>query len=481
LIFNSIDFGILFFVTLAACAVLPRFAQLILLAASFVFYSWISWFFGVILFAMSVCGFVYPYVLARTPTPAFRAVLTAITVLIVLSPLLFLKYWNFLIDTAIGLGISGTLATARVAYPLPPGISFHSFQLVAYVVDVFVGRTRPERRPSTFFLYSSFFPQLVAGPIERPNHLIPQLPAAGPVRRENIEPAVQLFVYGLFLKVAIADVVSVKVDEIYAGPSESGAELLFGTLLFYAQIYCDFAGYTLMALGVARALGVRLVQNFHAPIVATSPRDFWRRWHISLSSWFRDYVYIPLGGDRRGAVQWLLAIAATFVLSGLWHGAKWTFVVWGGLHGAGLVIGVLVARYWPSSWRGPLVIVLAWFVTQLFIVLTWVFFRARSIEEASTVVARIARDFVLSGTGWSDVVGLSGRLALPGFVIAGGVVIAAWVTRIDLRYFRKPDGGPFALDGPVWSHAQQAVMLGAVGFALLAGQVGEKPFIYFQF
>lgn len=438
--------------------------------ASFAFYSWISWYFGIILFLMSVCGYLLP-ALRRS------AVSSCVSILAILSPLLVLKYWNFAAESIqysfAAIGIS--LAFVHIAQPIPPGISFHSFQLISYVVDVYRGRTRAEWRPDIFFLFSSFFPQLVAGPIERPNHLIPQLSRAGLFNRDDAASAFQLFLYGLFLKAAIADPIGIKVDQIYGATSKTGALLLAGTALFYVQIYCDFCGYSMMALGVARALGVKLIQNFNGPMAATSLSDFWRRWHISLSQWFRDYVYIPLGGSRLSAARWAFAVMATFLLSGLWHGANWTFVIWGGLHGIGLVGASLASRVV----RVPLFF--GWIFTQVFVILTWVFFRAADVPQALGILATIGRDFLVTGQGWKDATSLPEVIGIPAFVLCLGLLMLIWIARTDRVILECGGTRPFEVNGRFLGYLQKAGMALLVTVSFLFGSVASKPFIYFQF
>jgi alginate O-acetyltransferase complex protein AlgI len=484
LTFNSLSFAIFFVIVLLLCAVAPKLKVWILLLASFVFYSWISWYFGVILFAMSVFGYVFPFIARPSAPRTYRIATLAFCILAILSPLLLLKYWNFAADSLQQLAAAGglTIALLHIAQPIPPGISFHSFQLIAYVVDVFRGRAPPERRPGIFFLFSSFFPQLVSGPIERPNHLIPQLPDAGLVTRENAASAFQLFLYGLFLKVAIADVVAIKVDQIYAAPEAQGGAMLFAaTVLFYIQIYCDFGGYSMMALGVARALGVHLVQNFNAPIVAASLTDFWHRWHISLSTWFRDYVYIPLGGNRSGLARWMIAILATFLLSGLWHGANWTFIVWGGLHGAGLVVTVVFARLLPSVGRLPGAVLLGWLVTQLFVTVTWIFFRAETVTKAWAIVSAIARDFLVTGQGWPDLLMVPAKLGVPVGAVLAILLALVWIALLDRTVLASEGKRPLDHYGRALGLLQRAVMIFFIAATATFGTVGAKQFIYFQF
>ena len=482
--FNSVAFGIFFFIVVFLCRALPTWRVLILLLASFVFYSWLSWRFGIVLFVMSVVGYVAPFVMAEVSTLRLRKLALAVSIMLILLPLFILKYWNFVAgiveQAAATAGITFVLLHNR--YPLPPGISFHSFQLLAYVIDAFKKRIPTEQRLGIFFLFSSFFPQLVAGPIERPAHLIPQLDRAGTVEPQNVNAAFQLFLYGLFLKVVIADVVAIKVDQIYNSPLEShgGAVLLAATALFYIQIYCDFAGYSLMAIGVARAIGVRLVRNFNQPMIAASLHDFWHRWHISLSQWFRDYVYIPLGGSREGFPRQVLAIMAAFVLSGLWHGANWTFLIWGGLHGAALVLSLLIVRTIPEPIkRLPFMIVLAWLGTQLFVIVSWVFFRARTTEQAFGILSTIAHDFLVDGKGWVDLVALPHLLEIPAFLLVLGLVGGIWVLVLD-RQLGRGDESEFP-SSMGWPMGQLIMILAIAYAAAFAPPTAGAPFIYFQF
>ncbi len=483
--FNSVAFGIFFLSVIGLCRLLPQWRVAILLAGSFVFYSWLSWAFGIVLFAMSVVGYFGPQQF-RIQTYRARKRILVFTIAAILSPLFILKYWNFVVGTfeqaLTAIGVSLTLTLIHIRAPLPPGISFHTFQLLAYVIDVFKKRAPIENRPGIFFLFSSFFPQLVAGPIERPNHLIPQLDRAGLVAREDVAPAFRLFLYGLFLKSVIADVVGIKVDQIYNAPPDTygGAALLAATMLFYVQIYCDFAGYSLMAIGVARAIGVRLVRNFNQPMIAASPTDFWHRWHISLSQWFRDYVYIPLGGNREGVLHWMWAVMATFVLSGLWHGANWTFVIWGGLHGIALIISVLLSRVIPQPVKNlPAMIVIAWLATQLFVTVSWVFFRARTGEQAFRIVAAVGHDFFLSTRGWLDLSALHGLLDIPSFTLFVAAALASWVFVLD-RMLGQDSDGQFNWS-PLVGVLNEIGMIVIIAFAITLNPTRGATFIYFQF
>ena len=273
--------------------------------------------------------------------------------------------------------------------PLPIGVSFFTFQAVAYLIDVWRGRLKAERDPFTYALFVSFFPQLVAGPIERAEALLGQIRQEHRFDYQNAAEGFLQMGIGLFLKIFIADRLAYLADLAYGTTvSSSGVFLLLATMLFGFQIYCDFNGYTIIARGAAQVLGIRLMENFRRPYFAVSCTDFWRRWHISLSSWFRDYVYIPLGGNRRGLPRCCLNLFLTFTLSGLWHGANWTFLAWGALNGLYQVGEKLLGLSGERKTR--LGRVAGWAVTYLLITLSWVFFRAGDMAQAIHILRAIA-------------------------------------------------------------------------------------------
>ena len=316
----------------------------------------------------------------------------ALLILSLLANLGFLgvfKYYNFfnanLVDlcTSLGLDYRGY----RLDIVLPIGLSFHTFQSMAYTIEVYRGRFQAERHLGIYALYVLFFPQLVAGPIERPESLLVQLRKSFGPDAARIASGLKLMVWGLFKKVVIADRLSLYVNPVYGDPTAFlGAPLMIATVFFAFQIYCDFSGYSDIAIGVARILGYHLRLNFNRPYLAASMTEFWRRWHISLSTWFRDYVYIPLGGNRSAPWRWYVNLAITFLLSGLWHGANWTFVVWGLVHGLYLMVSVLRTRIWPGYRIPHLLGVLGTFVLAC---LAWVFFRARTLGDATYVLANM--------------------------------------------------------------------------------------------
>lgn len=288
-----------------------------------------------------------------------------------LGTLFIFKYFNFFSDI---------LGGPTLELILPIGISFYVFTASGYLVDVYRGVQKIEKSFGKLALFLSFFPNVTAGPIERAKNLLPQFATKKTYTYERAVSGLQLFTFGLFKKIVIADNLGVVVDRVFSSlPDYRGLSLVVAVIFFTWQIYADFSGYTDMARGIARLLGFELMENFNAPYLATSVRDFWRRWHISLSSWFRDYVYIPLGGSRGEVWQTCFNILVVFALTGLWHGAAWTFVLWGGLFGVALCVERLAAAY-ISNIRIPKW--LSWLYTYTLVSIAWVFFRAESFSDA---------------------------------------------------------------------------------------------------
>jgi D-alanyl-lipoteichoic acid acyltransferase DltB (MBOAT superfamily) len=293
------------------------------------------------------------------------------------------------------------------------GISFYTFQTLSYTIEVYRYRQEPEKHFGYFALYVSYFPQLVAGPIERPKNLLPQLRSKHDFDYNRVTEGLGLIVWGLFKKVVIADRLALVVDNVYSQPDRfAGAGLTIATIFFAFQIYCDFSGYSDIAIGSAQVMGHRLMRNFDRPYFASSIAEFWKRWHISLSSWFRDYLYIPLGGSRVRIPRLCVNILIVFVISGLWHGANWTFIAWGFLHG----LYYLIAKA-TNSYRERIAeivglkrhhrfhILLKGIATFILVCFAWILFRANSISDAFVIISRL-------GTGWADVWSTSGFTAL---------------------------------------------------------------------
>jgi alginate O-acetyltransferase complex protein AlgI len=358
-----------------------------------------------------------------------------------------------------GVGLGSPLPLVQIVLPI--GISFFTFQAISYVVDVYRGKTRAAPLIDVAIL-QAFFPHIVAGPIVRANELLPQLRAPRDPRDVLAGPAIFLIVGGIVKKTVIADELARRiVDPVYSEPSaHSGAEVLLAFYGFAAQIYCDFSGYTDMAIGLALLLGYQLPQNFNRPYLALSLQDFWRRWHMTLSRWLRDYLYIPLGGNRRGRGRTYRNIMITMLLGGLWHGASWTFGLWGGIHGAALSAERLARERFPGfrlpAWA-------AWLVTFHVVCVAWVFFRAPDLDTAFGV---------LGGLGLG---GPSPLVTLPLVLLVAASVALQTVPRDWWR------------DAEAWLVARPLVLQGiAVGAVIVAadaavGQQGVAPFIYYQF
>jgi D-alanyl-lipoteichoic acid acyltransferase DltB (MBOAT superfamily) len=321
-----------------------------------------------------------------------------------LALLVFFKYARFFAENVnellswlrvpLKLADPSTLMPFGFQYLLPVGISFFTFQSLSYTIDFYFGKCHRERNFLRFATFVCFFPQLMAGPIERARHLLPQFKQFPPVRVQNFTDGASLFLVGLFKKLALANYLSFYVERVYDNPGTFGAPALFlGTVAFGWQIFFDFSGYTDMARGVAKLMGFDLILNFNNPYLATGLGDFWSRWHISLSSWFRDYVYIPLGGNRGGVFCTYRNLFLTFLISGIWHGANWTFMIWGALHG----VGVLVTRELERSqiYRERVPRLCKQLGVFLFVTFTWIFFRADSLSDALLIVRRIF-------DGWND-------------------------------------------------------------------------------
>lgn len=316
--------------------------------------------------------------------------------IIPLGLLFFFKYVGFVNGILFGLlesaGIRWHLPEMKLL--LPVGISFYTFMAVGYVVDVYRGSVSAQRNFGLYALFLSFFPQVTSGPIGRAGALLPQLQHPEPLSHDNVMEGLKLMIWGYFMKLCVADRLAIYVDAIYDNLSDhNGTTLLLASVCYTFQIYGDFAGYSFIAIGAAKTMGIHLTENFRRPYLARNIREFWGRWHISLSTWFRDYVYIPLGGNRVTQPRHLFNLMATFLVSGLWHGAAWTFMLWGGIHGAFQIIHTLWSKFRPSEWkfRFPALPNIA--ATFSCVTFAWIFFRAPDIASALAVVGKICTSF----------------------------------------------------------------------------------------
>ncbi|MEL6674804.1 MAG: MBOAT family O-acyltransferase [Bacteroidota bacterium] len=378
MIFNSATFLLFFLLFFSGYWLIPakwglRARNLWILLGSYVFYGWWDWRFLSLIIISSATDFLVGQQLARSSFPRNRKAWVALSLVVNLGLLGFFKYFNFFVESLVQFMalFQIALSPSSLEIILPVGISFYTFQTLSYTLDVYRGKMEATRDPLAFFAYVSFFPQLVAGPIERAAHLLPQFQTGKSFSYEQAVSGLRLVLYGLFKKVVIADNTGWLADQIfnYAQPL-NGATVWLGCIFFALQIYGDFSGYSDMAIGLSRMLGFNLRPNFQTPYFARSFRTFWQRWHISLSTWFRDYLYIPLGGNRKGPGHTYLNLLITFLISGLWHGAHINFLLWGGLHGLCLI---LERRFRLERFKriyGVLVL--------LTVILLWLPFRAES-------------------------------------------------------------------------------------------------------
>lgn len=475
MLFNTLTYWIFLLIVFAVYWWLNKLSKInlrngFILLASYYFYgSWDERFLLLII-ASSLVDFLCGRAIFRSQKETVRKWLLVSSLVFNLGLLGFFKYFNFFIDSfADFIQVFGLQANPKtLAIILPVGISFYTFQTLSYTIDIYRKRLEPVANPLTFFTFVAFFPQLVAGPIERASNLLPQLQRKQNFNYDEAVSGLRFIIWGLFKKVVVADRLSYVVEQVYHKPEAfSGANLFLATVFFGIQIYCDFSGYSDIAIGSARLLGIRLMDNFRTPYFSVSFREFWQRWHISLSTWFRDYVYIPLGGNRVSKSRMLLNLYITFLVSGFWHGANYTFLIWGSLHGLALVFEKLFGKTeskLPAWLRGLFVFV----IVNLF----WIFFRAQNLHEATLIVSRI---FSFRTTGealWTIVrsnyeYGLSLVVGLVVFIVG------------ELFIGSKDVNETFLRIKPVYRRFAYFMIL----FVILAfGVLHTAPqFIYFQF
>ena len=392
LLFNSWQFALFFPAVFALYWGLPhRFRIGLLLIASYYFYmSWNVKYVVLILFTTVVSYFAALLIGKTSSLRTKKAVLT-LSLIACLGVLFVFKYFNFFTGAVVDFlnMFAIHLHPVTLKLLLPVGISFHTFQTLGYVIDVYRGTTPPERNFWVYAAFISFFPQLVAGPIERTNNLLPQIKAVHEFSYPQAAYGIKLMAWGFFKKLCIADVLAVYVDIVFGDLQRyHGLGLMLAVFFFSLQIYCDFSGYSDIARGCSKLLGIELMENFRSPYFSAGRHEFWSRWHISLSTWFRDYVYIPLGGNRCGKFRHNANLLLTFMISGLWHGASWTFVVWGLLHGLGQVFENAITRRKAQELHG-----VSWCLrvlgTFVFVMLAWVFFRSQNFSDASYVITHM--------------------------------------------------------------------------------------------
>jgi len=455
----------------------------VLVFASYVFYGWWDWRFCGLMLLSTLVDFTMGRRLDRTDAPGLRKVLVAVSVSVNLGILGFFKYFNFFAESA-------QTATAQVGWDvhpitlkviLPVGISFYTFQTMSYVIDVYRRQLPASRSLLDYATYLSFFPQLVAGPIERGRRLLPQFQQPRRFDPDRAEDGARQMLWGVVKKMLIADQLAQVVDKVYAAPDAfTGPQLAFAALCFSFQIYCDFSAYSDIAIGTARLFGVDLMRNFAHPYFSQSLGEFWRRWHISLSTWFRDYVYIPLGGGRVSGTRRGFNVMVTFLLSGFWHGASWNFVIWGGLNGAGVLPEVLSKnRRSRKATDVPLgdgrvpapAALLRVLLTFTAVTIAWVFFRAADLSQAIGILESIAADS-LRIEAWTPA-GLHKAGAALAAVLMVALTTVEWVTRRRAHPFEAIRSWPRGL--------RWALYTGLLWGTIYLTPPESNPFIYFQF
>ena len=481
--FNSWEFLVFYPIVAALYFLLPKKMKWpMLLIASYYFYAFYQAELLFLIILTTAVSFFMSHLIERTENTARKKLYLSLTLVVCLGVLFFYKYFNFL-----GSSVEGIITLLGKEPPslvldlaLPVGISFYTFQTLSYVIDVYRGDIKTEKNFFFYALFVSFFPQLVAGPIERPGNLIPQLKEAHEPCRENFVRGGKLMLLGFFKKICVADLVASYVSAVYnSAENATSPAVVLATLMFAVQIYCDFSGYTDIATGCARIMGIKLMKNFDHPYSASSIKEFWSRWHISLSGWFKDYLYIPLGGSRRSPLRSTLNVFIVFLVSGLWHGANWTFVIWGALHGLYRVVGTLTLKK-----RNALIertglkvdsAAVVWYrrvVTFLLVCLAWVFFRANSIFDAFTLLGAL---FTKAST-------LSSAFAYMKMdTVSILLVIFSVVTMLVLDRavsYDEQDGSDILVKNGAFIYYVFAVML---VWLLLLSRGQSSTFIYFQF
>jgi len=480
MLFNSLEFAVFFpFVCVLYFTLPTSWRTPLLLISSCVFYmAFVPAYIIILLVTILIDYFAGIYLERVSGKPRFILLATSIVATCIV--LFVFKYFDFFVGSFIGVaGLFGwNLPPHTLNILLPIGLSFHTFQSLSYVVEVYRGHQKAERDFITYATFVMFFPQLVAGPIERPQNLLHQFHEKHSFDFDRMVRGLKRMTWGFFKKLVIADRLALYVNDVYAAPSNfTGLQLTLATLFFAYQIYCDFSGYSDIAIGTARVLGFNLMENFDRPYYASSISEFWRRWHISLSTWFRDYVYVPLGGSRVNRPRWMFNILVTFGVSGLWHGANWTYVVWGLLNGFYLIFGALTQSLRTRLFEtiglnesNPLRRVIRTVSTFILICIAWVIFRARNLYDAHYIFTHFWKDWSLCGIGTEQFLLRQMPVALGGLVI------------LELGQWLQPRLGEIE---PTVQRLPTAVRWAGYFVLLLGitlfGVYRKAQFIYFQF
>jgi alginate O-acetyltransferase complex protein AlgI len=426
--------------------------------------------YALLIFTSTIVTFTCGHLISKSSSTNRRKTLLIISLILNFGILFYFKYFNFIGNSITDLFqiLKVDMIIPNFDILLPVGISFYTFQAVGYSIDVYRGEIKEEQNFLNYALFVSFFPQLVAGPIERAKNLLPQFYTEKTFNYSRVVNGLKLILWGYFMKIVIADRLSIYVNAVYNNvEAHDGITFLFATVLFSFQIYCDFAGYSNIAIGTAKVLGFNLMTNFKRPYLAISLTDFWRRWHISLSTWFKDYLYIPLGGNRVSISRHYLNLFITFIISGIWHGANWTFVIWGALHGLYQIVEIFIFKKKSTQKSTSIIIIISRRILTYFLVcFAWIFFRANNVTEAFFIVNSI--------------------LTKPGSLFTNNIdsIILGVMGILTLMFFEyleeKKSKSLFFLDNKNYL-TRWGVYILLIFIILLFGVFDGGQFIYFQF
>lgn len=483
MLFNSIHFLIFFpIVVWLYFSISHKYRWILLLISSYYFYmSWKAEYIVLIIIS-TLIDYLAAQKIHQSDNIKIKRILLGLSLATNLGLLFTFKYFNFFSDSIRlflnSIAIPMNPITLQVL--LPVGISFYTFQTLSYTIDVYRGKIKPEKHLGIFAVYVSFFPQLVAGPIERAKNLLPQFYKEQKFEYKRVTDGLKLMLWGFFKKIVIADRLSIVVDTIYNNPTAySSIPLIMGTIFFAFQIFCDFSGYSDIAIGASKVLGFKLMMNFKRPYFSRTISEFWKRWHISLSSWFKDYLYIPLGGNRVSIPRWYLNMFIVFLVSGLWHGANWTFVIWGALHGIYLIIEQITRKHKKRLAKTIGLTKHKYIYRSLDILKTfilvnigWIFFRANTVSDAFLIIKNIFTNFSLN----IYKINLGGIGGLNGIILC--VALILFMELVHMTQSRMPI--LFTLNKlPKW--VRWSIYYIIIYLIFFIGKFGKQEFIYFQF
>lgn len=484
MLFNSLHFLLFFIIVTSLYFALPHNRRwLLLLISSCYFYMAFVPIYIIILGATIVIDYFAGIFIEKSEGKRRKLFLVA-SLIANIGVLAVFKYYNFINENLSfllhGFGVSNPIPYLSIL--LPVGLSFHTFQAMSYTIEVYRGHQKAERHFGIYSLYVMFYPQLVAGPIERPQNMLHQFREKYDFDYDRVMSGLRLMAWGLFKKVVIADRLAIAVDTVFNNPEQHNSlSLIIATVFFTFQIFCDFSGYSDMALGAARIMGFKLMTNFDKPYQSKSVHEFWKRWHISLSTWFKDYLYITLGGNRVTVPRWYLNLFIVFLVSGLWHGANWTFVIWGALHGFYLVFGLITQKYrdrFNQLLRIDRVPIISTISTFVLVAFAWIFFRANSVDSAFYIVKHMF-------TGIPDVVHqlvnnqpVLESMGLKKNDFALSILLIIFLETVHYVQGKKSLSDIF-VQKP--AYVRWAVYYGVILAIIFLGVFENRQFIYFQF